>query len=289
MLHAKSKRSKTHTFQFRNFRNGKYPVKDFFLEIRWPLFYKMQIFEQKYDFIPERPALVGWLVKFRQLDKYLEFPFVGKLFCLQVEPTLFRKIKSAVIPFVIQNSNEKAAWQAVVFNPFVYAFGLYASEIKPDSASHGFKLDILHFQKVSVLFAVFAENVENHFLAFRSRPQKLGRDVSNALNWSRQNSGEKVIEQSHEQKLSVFSKYLFESPINKQRRKLYGHKLGAAALQRRLAFANNGLFKHNTSFMVKAKQEPKFNVNKEGCEALRNEDGNIENFKKGDLKCIWNF
>jgi hypothetical protein len=58
------------------------------------------------------------------------------------------------------------------------------------------------------------------------------------------------------------------------------HELGAAALQRRLAFANNGLFKHNTSFMVKAKQEPKFNVNKRSCEALRNEEGNIEKFEE---------
>jgi hypothetical protein len=93
-----------------------------------------------------------------------------------------------------------------------------------------------------------------------------------------ENSFEERVEQEQKQVLALLiGKGFFESEVKRER--------SEPTLQRRLAFANNGLFKHNTSFMAKVKQEPKFNVKKEGCEALRNEDGNIEKFAERLEKC----
>jgi hypothetical protein len=237
----------------------------------------MQILEQKYDFIPERPAPRGLLVKLWQLNEYLELLFIRKLLGLQIVPAFLGKIKFAAIPFVIQNADEKTARQTVVSRPGVNAFGLDAGYVKSYPVIPGFELGVLHFYEIFVPGTVFAKDVKDNFFAFGSRPQKFCGQVLDFLYLVRKNPCEKVIYDSHEQRLAArFPKHAFKSPVNKKRSKPHWLKFAC----------NNSSFSGHNNLLGKSR--------KQECDIIKgsaNASGwKIENFdstkpKKENEKC----
>jgi hypothetical protein len=155
--------------------------------------------------------------------------FLSYFLCLQVEPAFLREKEFAFVPFVIQKAYEKSVRQLVVFIPCLYAFGFYASHVKPEPVACVFNIFFLHLYKILAAFFVFAEYIEYNFFAFLSFSQKLGWQIFYARDFARQYSYEKVVEQSHEQRLSAFAaKHSFKRPVAKQRGVSHRHDLARA-------------------------------------------------------------